>query len=325
MNPVTRKERILSGDLSIEPVTREEILLYQLIASGGGGGGGTTNYAYLSNKPKINGVTLTGDVSGEELGIGSVLSAELKATQNVGGIASGKTYAKGTNIEQILRELLNPVVYPTFTAPKANLTSNAGRYIFGVDETIGNIQFDLTFNRGSISTGGYRAGTATSYTIDGNNGASASINMDDKMPNGVRSVTITGTVAYAQGPQPKDSTGANYGSPLPAGSTSATLTFERKAWIYSNKNGAFERLPITAYNSSPTEIELKNEDHPNEATIAFPARATKIETWDSLEKEWEDVSWEFLEEQVTLDGNTYWKYTDNRGYRAGERKLKFTW
>lgn len=40
--------------------------------SGGGGGGGTTNYSELSNKPQINGVTLDGNKTSEELNIGGV-------------------------------------------------------------------------------------------------------------------------------------------------------------------------------------------------------------------------------------------------------------
>lgn len=37
--------------------------------SGGGGGGGTSNYNDLSNKPSINGVTLSGNKTSEDLGI----------------------------------------------------------------------------------------------------------------------------------------------------------------------------------------------------------------------------------------------------------------
>lgn len=72
VTPVTRKERILSGDLTVEPVTREEILLYQLIASGGGGGGGgTTNYTALTNKPLIEGVTVVGSKSADDYNLAS--------------------------------------------------------------------------------------------------------------------------------------------------------------------------------------------------------------------------------------------------------------
>lgn len=38
-------------------------------SSGGGGGGGTSDYTQLTNKPRINGVTLTGDKSTSDLGI----------------------------------------------------------------------------------------------------------------------------------------------------------------------------------------------------------------------------------------------------------------
>lgn len=38
---------------------------------GGGGGGGTSNYSDLSNKPKINNVTLSGNQSASDLGLGT--------------------------------------------------------------------------------------------------------------------------------------------------------------------------------------------------------------------------------------------------------------
>lgn len=36
---------------------------------GGGGGGGTDDYSLLSNKPQINGTTLTGNKTSAQLGI----------------------------------------------------------------------------------------------------------------------------------------------------------------------------------------------------------------------------------------------------------------
>ena len=46
----------------------------------GGGSGGTTNYNDLNNKPQINGHTLTGDKTGNDLGLLSV-GDELTAQQ----------------------------------------------------------------------------------------------------------------------------------------------------------------------------------------------------------------------------------------------------
>ena len=76
-NPVTRKEQYLSvmaentAQYPEEPITREEMYLDYLCKNGigGGGSGGTTNYNDLTNKPSINGVTLEGNNTGEEIGL----------------------------------------------------------------------------------------------------------------------------------------------------------------------------------------------------------------------------------------------------------------
>lgn len=53
-----------------DPICREEVYLKRIAENGiGGGEGGTTNYTALSNKPSINGVTLTGNLSSADLGI----------------------------------------------------------------------------------------------------------------------------------------------------------------------------------------------------------------------------------------------------------------
>ena len=72
----TRKEKYYSylatGEGYIpEPVTREEQYLYYLCMNGGtgGGGGGTTDYNNLQNQPQINGVTLKGNKTSDDLKI----------------------------------------------------------------------------------------------------------------------------------------------------------------------------------------------------------------------------------------------------------------
>ena len=72
--PVTREEEILYnwitgiGELP-RPVTRVEAYLAYLAENGGGGSGGTTNYNLLNNKPKINGIELSGNKTLEQLGL----------------------------------------------------------------------------------------------------------------------------------------------------------------------------------------------------------------------------------------------------------------
>lgn len=65
--PITRQEQYLSaiagnpGIVPEYPITREEQYLAAILE--GGGSGGTTDYERLQNKPSINGVELSGDVT----------------------------------------------------------------------------------------------------------------------------------------------------------------------------------------------------------------------------------------------------------------------
>lgn len=82
--PESRSEEILFATINGEeynglPESRIEELLLELkavIEAGGGGGGGTTNYNLLTNKPKINGVTLSGDKSADDLNLEQPLTNE---------------------------------------------------------------------------------------------------------------------------------------------------------------------------------------------------------------------------------------------------------
>ena len=81
--PESRSEEILFATINGEeynglPESRIEELLLELkeVIEAGGGGGGTTNYNALQNKPQINGVTLKGDLSAEDLNIDKPLTTE---------------------------------------------------------------------------------------------------------------------------------------------------------------------------------------------------------------------------------------------------------
>lgn len=75
--PQSRAEEILFSTINGEPYdglpqSRIEELLLELkavIEAGGGGGGGTTNYNLLINKPQIEGVSLQGNKSAEDLNL----------------------------------------------------------------------------------------------------------------------------------------------------------------------------------------------------------------------------------------------------------------
>lgn len=59
----------------------------------GGGGGGTTNYNSLSNRPQINGTTLSGNKTGTQLGLQQTLTFDNAPTQNSNNpVKSGGIY-----------------------------------------------------------------------------------------------------------------------------------------------------------------------------------------------------------------------------------------
>lgn len=73
-DPITRKEQYLAKmagmetEVPAEPITREEQYL-EAILENGGGGGGTKNYDELNNKPQIEGITLSGNKTADDLGL----------------------------------------------------------------------------------------------------------------------------------------------------------------------------------------------------------------------------------------------------------------
>lgn len=68
--PLSRTEEILQSKIDgtsydKPPLSRVEALLLELDT--GGGSGGTTDYNQLVNKPSINGVTLVGNVTSDDI------------------------------------------------------------------------------------------------------------------------------------------------------------------------------------------------------------------------------------------------------------------
>ena len=77
-------------------MTAEDALLLanQYTDEHGGGGGGTTNYNSLSNRPQINGTTLSGNKTGHQLGLQSELTFDNVPTQSSNNpVKSGGIYS----------------------------------------------------------------------------------------------------------------------------------------------------------------------------------------------------------------------------------------
>lgn len=333
MNDYTsRVEQILNGTFTGVPLSRVEALLIAWIQSGGGGGsGGTTNYGFLSNLPKINGVELRGDKSTADLKIfaDTKLAEDLKATKAVGGIPAQKLYPKGTALEVILRDLLNPVENPTLTSPSASISSTTNKLLRRGTTT--NATLVINFNRGTINppngTSGYRAGQATGYIL---NGGAVQSNSTFNVTVSETNYTFKGKVNYAAGEQPKNSIGEDFSTPLGAGEVSTDqFNFEFVNPIYSNARviTTIDEEQLLSRSAGIKTFNFPAQTKANPQVFDVPAEwnVTTVEAFNSITQGWQNASGSFDVSDVTHNGYAYKRYTDNRGYDAGARQVRFRW
>lgn len=308
---------------------------YELIGTedipepGGGGEGGTTNYNELVNKPKINNVELRGNKTSSDLGIGSALTAKLKASEKIGGVADGKEYAQGTELETIFRDMLSPVKVPALTAPGATMSASGGLLV--EEGTTANKTLTVTFNRGKIDpaygTDGYRSGAATGYSLNG--GASQSGNTFTVTVS-ESNKTFTAAVAYAAGQQPKNSAGENYGEPLAAGSVSTpALTFEIVAALWSNAANIAQiaKEQLISKSTKQKQFNFPPQTAANPEVFDVPAswNVTAVELLNTLNNQWVNCLSEFTVTDESHGAVAYKRYTYNKGGATGARSVRIKW
>lgn len=156
----------------------------------------------------------------------SSLDPSVATVEKLGGINAGTTVAQltGKSYDEIFDTLIFPTVNPTFVVPTATISlkgySNT-QEVGANAPTAAN--FNTGFNQGQILVAGKeqakRAGALdpeNSYILYG-----SSQELPAKVVKG--SMSYKYHAAHAQGPQPKDSKGNDYGTPLAAGSVDSSV------------------------------------------------------------------------------------------------------
>lgn len=277
-----------------------------------------------------------GDVEWKTVGGGggsSELENDLTTSVTVGGIPSGTSYEAGTSLETLFRDMLNPVAYPTLTNPSASFTAT-GAKLLEKGATL-NVTFTLAFNRGSINpaygTSGYRSGVATSYTLDG---TTQSTNTFAKTITEAKT-SYQGSVAYEAGEQPKDSTGKNYQSPLPAGSVNSNVVnyeFVDAMWSNVSNIGTIAKMALVSKSAKQRDMNFPAQTVANPETFDIPASwtVTAVQVKNDLSGVYEDALSQFTVTDTTHNdaaGNSvnYKRYTFNLGYPTGARSVRVKW
>lgn len=219
-------------------------------------------------------------------GGGGSTTSDVIAAMNVGAIDAGEVVPAGTTLQQFVEQLLLDTFYPTFTNPSANLTENIANTLESGTST--NVTLTMNFNRGSINgdlVGGiwsagafqdYRAGAATSYTINGTNTGTS----NNLLVSGYTVVdgnnTWNASVTYGVGPQPTDSDGNPFNSPLVGGTlnSSVTISGRRRAFYGVDENSTVS--PTTSAEIRALSGSLLNPANGSSFTINIPVGADQV-------------------------------------------------
>ena len=200
----------------------------------------------------------------QEGGSGGSLGTAITAAIDVGGISAGDSFAVGTSFDRMWDALLNPTLYPTFVEPSASLSYTADTY-YEVGATIAAKTGTITFNPGAININGTkqanRAGGVTQYALastgadteySSSSTSSGTFSVSALTRSTKGTIKLTATVNYAEGPQPKDSKGQDYGTPLAAGSSTATKTMNFILPYYYGKSATTTVSDFTGLTKSVT-------------------------------------------------------------------------
>lgn len=274
----------------------------------------------------------------------SALSDNIATVNVLGGIPAGTTVAqlKNKTFSQLFDELIFPTVNPTFENPTASLmlkNTSIALMTQEVGTTGASVpvaaSFNTVYNPGAIKIAGVkkqnRGGDLQSdksfIYIDNN---PANKNFPTEIPEG--SIIYKYRAAYAQGPQPLDSKGNNYQTPLPAGTVDSPGVMINGVYPYfTNKddNRVFAKLALTTFNTLSV-VKFKAEG-PNKHAFKLPVKynLTKVELLNTLSGKYENYGTDKFTkttENIEVQGKQveYAVYTRNDAGFNGESTFNIT-
>ena len=84
IEPISHTEKVIAG--TVQPISHLEWIIATYGGGSGSGSSGTTNYNDLTNKPSINGITLTGNKTSVDLGMSFIIPSTEPTNKVVGSV-----------------------------------------------------------------------------------------------------------------------------------------------------------------------------------------------------------------------------------------------
>ena len=280
-------------------------------------GGGVKDVAIATGTGSLDGQTVLRltmqDGTTKDLGIEAALlesglleykntiSSEIAMVDGVGGIPAGTTAGDlaGKTFSELFEDLLFPTVNPTFVAPSAKLSLKSTTTTPTIQEvgTTGasvptEASFNTSFDKGQIKIGSTKqADRAGALNAENSfiyiNGDPSNKEFPTEIPEG--SITYKYRAAYAQGPQPKDSKGNNYGSPRPAGTVDSGAVTVNGVYPYYGSTGAdnaLVKLALTTGTQVAFDAPAETADGRHGFKLPAKYNVTKVEWYNVLGDNW---------------------------------------
>lgn len=291
----------------------------------------------------IDGSSKTVDLV-ETLKYKSALSDDLATVTDIGGIHSGTTVAqlKNKTFSQLFDELIFPTINPTFTPAIVSLSlknTSTTPTIQEVGTTGASVpvaaSFNTGFDPGAIMIAGVKKQNAHGPLDPAGsfiyiNNTPTNKTFPTEIPEGA--IRYTYRAAYKQGPQPLDSKGNKYLTPLPAGVADSTPVIINGVYPYfTNKdnNETFAKLALTTSNTL-SAVKFKAEG-PKKHAFKLPVKytLTKVELLNTLSGKYENYGTDKFTkttENIEVHGKQveYAVYTRNDAGFNGESTFNIT-
>lgn len=271
---------------------------------------------------------------------------ELAMPNAVGGIAKGTKISalEGKTYDEMFDDLLFPTVNPTFSAPTASIKWNGYSSTQEVGATGPTASsFTTSYSAGQITLNGVKQANrggaqdaANSFIYVNNDANNKTLPAKVTLGN----TTFKYRAAFAEGPQPKNNKGGDYGSPLAAGTVdSAAVTLNGTYPWYASTVGVTASNPVAkqtlvAWNATAGAMYTGDAGFTLEASGTVPQvikvpnsrTITNMEMYDTGAEKWKAVSlsvWSTSTETISVNGTdvTYTVYTYNSASR-GQVKLR---
>jgi len=256
---------------------------------------------------------------------------DITINTDVGGLPSGTTINTGTSITELIQLIGIKTYYPTFIAPSLTLTIDVNNSVEAGYTS--NATLTATFNKGEIKGAlvegvwnantkqNDRAGDVDTYVINGVDtaGVNTKILTNNVIEEGAN--VYNAKVNFTTGPQPLDSDGNNYETPLAPGTilTSKTIYGYRKLF-YGLSSQATNSAEVRALSNSllnptnGTTFTINITSGASKVVFAYPATLQDVTEVIYKEGLNADVKGVFTKTTVSVKGANGYTATDYKVY-----------